>query len=348
MRFSASVTKHTLQFKTPAKTSRNTLQDKTVWLLHLSHITRPHIKGIGECSPLKGLSIDDVEGFEAKLNETASEVNNGTHPEELGLEQWPSIRFGIETTLLDLQNGGQRKIFDTPFFHSQQQIPINGLVWMAGRQNMLQQAQDKIAQGFNCIKFKVGAIDFDEECRMLEELRRQHSAFKIEIRLDANGAFAPDTALEQLKELARFEIHSIEQPIKQNQWDNMQELCAKSRIPVALDEELIGRSPFTEGDKLLTYIRPGYIIIKPGLLGGFKASRQWIALAGKYNIGWWITSALESNIGLNAIAQFTSQYPVNMPQGLGTGSLYENNFAGPLTVKSGFIYYDAAKSWTNL
>lgn len=347
MRLNATVTKHTLQFKTPARTSRNTLQDKTLWLLHLSYAGTT-TKGVGECSPLKGLSVDDVEGFEGKLHEVAELINEGQHPFDLGLEQWPSIRFGVETAMLDLKHDGVRKIFDTPFFTSQQKIPINGLVWMADRQDMLRQAEEKIAAGFACIKFKVGALDFDEECRMLEDLRRKYSSFKVEIRLDANGAFAPDTALEQLKELSRFEIHSIEQPIKTKLWDDMEALCAQSKIPVALDEELIGVSVGNEGTELLKHIKPQYIILKPGLLGGFEASKNWINLADKLNIGWWVTSALESNVGLNAIAQFTSQYPMQIPQGLGTGSLYVNNFDSPLTVQAGYINYNPLKSWTTI
>ncbi len=346
MRLAAVVSKYNLEFKNPAKTSRNTLIQKSLWLVHLYNEKLPTIKGIGEISPLKSLSIDDVEGFEDKLNQTVQLINEGIPPQDLSLEQWPSIKFGIETAILDLANGGKRKIFDTPFYDGQEKLPINGLVWMSDSANMLQQAKEKIAEGFFCIKFKIGALDFDEECRMLEALRQKHNAFGVEIRLDANGAFAPDTALEQLKELSRFEVHSIEQPIKQGQWDAMQEICAKSKIPVALDEELIGVPVGTQGQKLLTATKPAYIILKPGLLGGFEASSQWIDLANKNNIGWWVTSALESNVGLNAIAQFTSQYKVTMPQGLGTGQLYTNNFESSLQIQNGYISYVPTKGWT--
>lgn len=346
MSFKAEIQKHILEFKTPAKTSRNTLNQKPLWLVKLSHAKQPNVFGLGEISPLKGLSVDDVEGFETHLQQTIYHINNGEHPLELGLEQWPSIRFGIETAWLDLQNGGVRKVFDTPFYSGMQQLPINGLVWMNNSADMLRQAQEKVEAGFGCIKFKVGALDFDEECRMLEALRKQFNAFKIEIRLDANGAFAPDTALEQLKELARFEVHSIEQPIKQGQWETMQEVCAKSKIPVALDEELIGIPVGQKGQQLLAAISPQYIILKPGLLGGFDVSRQWIELANKNNIGWWVTSALESNVGLNAIAQFTSLYKITMPQGLGTGQLYTNNFNSPLQMQNGYISYVPTKGWT--
>lgn len=346
MNFSASLTKHTLKFKTPAKTSRNTLQDKPLWLLRLSNITKPEVEGIGEISPLRSLSIDDTDDFEERLNAIVKHINEGEHPRELDTEKLPSIKFGLETALLDLENGGKRKIFDTPFYKGKLKLPINGLVWMADSNNMLQQAQAKIEAGFNCIKFKVGALDFDEECRMLEQLRKKYNAFKVEIRLDANGAFAPDTALEQLKELSRFEVHSIEQPIKQKQWEAMQEVCAQSPIDIALDEELIGINPNTEGLKLLSYIQPKYIILKPGLLGGFETTDTWIKLSRNNNTGWWVTSALESNVGLNAIAQYTSKYAVEIPQGLGTGQLYTNNFESPLYMENGFIGYLPDKNWT--
>jgi o-succinylbenzoate synthase len=346
MSFIASITKHTLKFKIPAKTSRNTLDDKILWLLKLAEANSPTIYGIGEISPLKGLSIDDTEDFEQKLNRVVSQINVGNHPFSLDTEKLPSIKFGLETAMLDLGNGGKRKVFDTPFYKGRQKIPINGLVWMADSGNMLQQAESKINSGFNCIKFKIGALDFDEECRMLEKLRKKYNAFKVEIRLDANGAFAVDEALEKLRELHRFEVHSIEQPIEQKQWDAMQAICAKSAINIALDEELIGVNPSFEGHKLLTTINPQYIILKPGLLGGFITSEEWIKLAAKYNIGWWATSALESNIGLNAIAQFTSKYPVKIHQGLGTGQLFENNFDSPLFMENGFISYAANKSWS--
>ncbi len=346
MKLAAVVSKHNLEFKSPAKTSRNTLTQKPLWLIQLYNEKQPDTKGIGEISPLKSLSIDDVDGFEDKLNQTVQLINDGISPFDLSLEQWPSINFGIETAMLDLKNGGTRKIFDTSFYTKGTKLPINGLVWMSDSAGMLQQAKEKIAEGFTCIKFKIGALDFDEECRMLEALRKKHNAFEVEIRLDANGAFAPDMALEQLKELARFEVHSIEQPIKQGQWDAMQEICAKSKIHVALDEELIGIPVSTQGQKLLTFIKPAYIILKPGLLGGFEASKQWIDLANKNNIGWWVTSALESNVGLNAIAQFTSQYKVTMPQGLGTGQLFTNNFESPLQMQNGYISYVLTKGWT--
>lgn len=346
MSFIASVSTHFLKFKIPAKTSRNTLEDKKVWLLKLSHISNPNSIGIGEISLLKGLSIDDTPDFENQLNHIIDLINQGNHPDDLDAENLPSIKFGLETALLDLDNGGVHKIFDTPLYYGTQKLPINGLVWMADSDNMLQQAETKIQAGFNCIKFKIGALDFDEECRMLESLRRKYTAFKVEIRLDANGAFAVDEALEKLNELKRFEVHSIEQPIKQKQWDAMQAICAQTPIDIALDEELIGVNPNSDGQKMLSFINPQYIILKPGLLGGFKVSENWISLAQKNNIAWWITSALESNVGLNAITQFTSKYPIKIPQGLGTGQLFTNNFESPLHMEKGFISYLSNKSWS--
>ncbi len=345
MSFIASVTAHSLKFKIPAKTSRSTLKNKKVWLLKLSKINNANSIGIGEISPLKGLSIDDTYNFENQLNAIVELINQGKHPTDLDTENLPSIKFGIETAWLDLENGGGHKIFDTPFYKGKQKLPINGLVWMADSENMLQQAETKIQAGFSCIKFKIGALDFDEECRMLEKLRKKYSAFKVEIRVDANGAFLADEALEKLNDLKRFEIHSIEQPIKQKQWDIMQAICAQTPIDIALDEELIGIAT-THAQKLLAHIKPQYIILKPSLLGGFKATEHWISLAQKNNIGWWITSALESNVGLNAITQFASKYAIKMPQGLGTGQLFTNNFDSPLYMKNGFIGYLPNKSWS--
>lgn len=347
MSYIASVSKHPLKFKVPAKTSRNTLADKIVWIIKLSKADNISVFGAGEISPLKGLSVDDTPRFEDHLLQTINAINNGVHPKEIDTEKSPSIQFGLETALLDLENGGKYHIFNTPFFKGKQKLPINGLVWMADSENMLQQAETKIEAGFSCIKFKIGALDFDEECRMLEKLRKKYSAFKVEIRLDANGAFAADEALEKLNELKRFEVHSIEQPIKQKQWEAMQAICAQTPIDIALDEELVGVNPSSEGQKMLTYIKPQYIIIKPGLLGGFNISEYWISLAQKNNIGWWITSALESNVGLNAITQFTSKYNIKMPQGLGTGQLFANNFDSPLYMENGFISYLQNKSWSS-
>lgn len=341
----ADIEKHLLEFKKPAVTSRGSYAEKEVWLLKLSSPENPNVIGVGECSPFVDLSIDAVPHYEVKLREVCGMLNQGFSPDALELHDYPSIQFGLETALHDLKHGGKHIIYLSDFVNSQKPIPINGLIWMDSKEEMLKQVETKIAEGYTCVKMKIGALDFDEECRMLESIRKHYSAFKIELRVDANGAFKPDTALEQLKELSRFELHSIEQPIKQNQWDSMQELCAKTPLPIALDEELIGVDVLEDGDKLLSYIKPQYIILKPSLIGGFKVGQAWIDKANKHNIGWWITSALESNIGLNAIAQWTATLNSPMPQGLGTGKLFKNNFTSPLDINQGHLFYRKDLGW---
>lgn len=338
----ATFTKHILEFYTPAKTSRNTLSTKTVYLLAISD--RQGRTGIGECTTISKLSKDDCdEGFyEGKLREVTLALEEGHMPD---LEDWPSIRFGLETALLDLQHGGRAMIFDTDFYKGTLSIPINGLVWMNDTKSMLEEAQKKVDMGFDCIKFKVGALDFDEECRMLESFRKYYPAGKCALRLDANGAFKPDEALAQLKDLSRFEVHSIEQPVKAGQWDVLEKLCAESKIPVALDEELIPLDPFSNGYELLAQTWPAYLVLKPSLLGGFTACDEWIRLAERAGVNWWITSALESNIGLNAIAQYTSRFDVKIPQGLGTGLLYKNNFGSPLEIEGARLKFNPKKAW---
>lgn len=336
----ASYSRHVLEFAKPARTSRGEMQAHTVYYVRLQQGQRT---GLGEAAPLPGLSIDAVNDLEEKLALFCTQVNEGMHPLDADLDRFPSIRFAFESALKTLQHDDAHLLFDTDFVKGKG-IPINGLVWMDTPAAMLEQAAQKMEAGFSCIKFKVGALDFDEECRMLERFRKQYSAFRAEIRLDANGAFKTAEALEQLKELSRFDIHSIEQPIKAGQHGHMQELCARSKIAIALDEELIG-VPVSESQTLLATIRPQYLILKPTLLGGFAYSEAWIRSAESMDIGWWATSALESNIGLNAIAQWTSAMKTRIPQGLGTGSLYTNNIASPLVVKNGMLWYDVHKSW---
>lgn len=338
----ASIFPYDLEFIKPAKTSRNTLTHKKLWILELRQGER---KAYGEISPFVKLSLDDVPGFEDKLTEIIRMLNEGVHPKELELQSWPSIRFGVETAFKGLAYPEPFKIFDSKFYSGELQIPINGLIWMASKEDMFSQIETKIAQGFRCIKLKVGAIDFDEECRLLEAVRKKYSAFKVELRVDANGAFPAADALEMLNDLHRFELHSIEQPIKAGQYDDMQRLCREARLDIALDEELLGLDPLAEGDKMLNYIRPKYIILKPGLLGGFTISDEWINNAEALSIGWWITSALESNIGLNAIAQYTSMKEIAIPQGLGTGQLYKNNIPSPLEINQGYLINGNLTNW---
>ena len=337
--YSYRIQKHELVFKKPAKTSRNVFKNRTIYLIHLTDL-KTGKTGIGEAAPLHLLSIDDVPNYEQILTEKLDEFCKIENVDELELFYYPSIKFGIEAAILGTKAGDKGELYNTPFTRGEASIPVNGLVWMNDAEAMLNEALEKIEGGFNVIKFKVGALDFDEECRMIEKIRSKYSAFKLTIRLDANGAFLADEAALQLKELSRFEIHSIEQPIKAKQWDAMQQLCSESKIDIALDEELIGVKIGQDGEKMLQYLKPQYIILKPNLIGGLKNADHWITLANKNNIAWWATSALESNVGLNAIAQWVSQYPTKLHQGLGTGSLFENNFETKLSLKKGQMKFN--------
>lgn len=341
--YSAGYHKHELQFIKPARTSRGEMQTHTTWYISLTHRATGK-KTTGEAAPLVGLSIDDRPDFEQQLSQYCTWISEDSDLRELDFSAFPSIGFAVECALLQQQHKQDHVLFDTDFIRGKG-IPINGLVWMDNATNMLQQAGEKIDAGFTCVKFKVGALDFDEECRMIEAVRKRYTPFQLEIRLDANGAFKNDEALEQLQELARFGIHSIEQPVKAGQWDQMQEVCAKSPIPVVLDEELIGVNVEQQGNAMLKHIRPAYIILKPTLVGGLAKSDQWIGITKQLTIGWWATSALESNIGLNAISQWVSGYPLILPQGLGTGSLYSNNVVSPLYIEAGKIYYSRTAVW---
>ena len=326
-----------LVFNKPAKTSRNIFETRKIFIIYLFDLDTGR-KGIGEAAPLSLLSIDDIPNYEEVLRQKLQKFCFNQDFNELELEHYPSIRFGIETAYLDLLSENEI-LFDTLFTKGQSVIPINGLVWMNDTETMFQEALDKIDAGFKVIKLKVGAQDFDDECRMIEKIRSHYSAFKIALRLDANGAFKPDEAAEQLKELKRFEIHSIEQPIAKDNWDEMEELCHERIIDIALDEELIGVSVEKYGYQLLNHLKPQYIILKPNLLGGLSKSDEWIKLANTLSINWWATSALEGNIGLNAIAQWVSQYETKLHQGLGTGSLFKNNLASRLQLENGFMSF---------
>lgn len=350
-----TITPHLLQFKFDARTSRGAMTTHQVYFLTLSESADPGTKGVGECAPLPGLSVDAIPGLEQKLAEVMVWLNNGdTTPAELknylsteALRDWPSLRFGLETALLDLQNGGRKKIYDNAFRRGEQGIPINGLIWMGDKSFMQEQIRKKLSEGYTCLKLKIGSLDFATELEILKQIRYLASANELTIRVDANGAFSTADALRKLERLSRYDLHSIEQPIRQGQQEQMQQLCANTPIPIALDEELIGIQDAALQTELLDFIRPQYIILKPTLVGGLGASATWISLAEKRQIGWWMTSALESNIGLNAISQFTANYPVTLPQGLGTGQLYHNNIASPLQIKTGSLWY-TDKEWAGL
>ena len=338
----ASYKKYTLNFKRPSGTSRGVLTTKETWFLILEEENN---FGIGECGILRTLSIDDRPDYEEKLKWTCQNIHLPKDELLAELVEFPSIQFGVEMALLSLQSQDPFQLFPSAFTNGEKGIPINGLIWMGEETFMHEQIQQKLEQGFSCIKLKIGAIDFDKEIALLQSIRKKYSASEIELRVDANGAFKPHEALQKLQRLSELDLHSIEQPIKQGQFSEMAKLCAKTPLPIALDEELIGVFSVTKKEELLQTIQPQYIILKPSLIGGFKGTQEWIDLAEKQNIGWWITSALESNIGLNAISQFTFMQDSNMPQGLGTGSLYTNNIKSPLVVKGEYITYAPKKTW---
>lgn len=338
----ADFRKYTLKFKRPSGTSRGILHEKDTYFLTVSEEGK---KGIGECGLLRGLSVDDLPDYEEKLQWACKNIHLGEKALLQELTAYPSIRFGVEQAFLSLRSENPFVLFPSRFVAEEVPIEINGLIWMGDEAFMLEQVRQKIESGFNCIKMKIGAIDFATELAILESIRRKFSKDAIELRVDANGAFSPEEAMDKLQELSRFNIHSIEQPIKPGQWSAMKALCRRTPIAIALDEELIGIDNVAEKADLLQTIQPQYIILKPSLVGGFASSLDWIRLAEKQGIGWWITSALESNIGLNAIAQWTFTLGSKMPQGLGTGGLYTNNFESPLQVENGKLFYRKDLSW---
>jgi o-succinylbenzoate synthase len=317
------------------------MQTHTVYYIRITHQNK---YAWGEAAPLPGLSIDPIEQIETHLTQCCTLINDGFPAEDIDHSRFPAVAFAFETALLALKNEKPFHLFDTAYSNGQKGIDINGLIWMDSKEKMLESAFKKISDGYSCLKFKIGALDFDEECRMLEQVRKHTNAFKLEIRLDANGAFTHDNAFEKLSDLKRFEIHSIEQPIKPRQYDLMAEICAKSPIHIALDEELIGVE-LDQTETILKKINPRYIILKPTLLGGLKVADKWIHKAQQHAVGWWATSALESNIGLNAIAQWCSTYELAIPQGLGTGMLYENNIPSPLRIIDNKLYYKQNEFW---
>jgi len=334
-----------LDFKRPSGTSRGILTKKEAWFVYVWDDKNPTVKGIGECSIIRGLSPDDRDNYQDKIQETCDNINQIESFLYDELVEWPSIYFGFEMALTDLANGGKRLLFHSDFTEDEAKIPINGLVWMGDKAYMQEQVQEKIDTGFNCIKLKIGAINFQEELEILKSIREKFNSDQIEIRVDANGAFHPDEAMEKLKALSEFNIHSIEQPIKAGNWEAMAMLCKETPLPIALDEELIGIYHIEEKINLIKQIKPQYIILKPSLVGGFKGSQEWIDIAEKEGIPWWMTSALESNIGLNAIAQWAYTLNNPMPQGLGTGQLFTNNIESPLEVTEGHLIYNQSKNW---
>lgn len=338
----ATYKKYILKFKRPSGTSRGVMTEKETWFLFLENNGKT---GIGECGILRTLSIDDRPDYEDKLKWVCDNIHLGKEQLWEELIEFPSIQFGVEMAFLSLESETPFELFPSAFVAGKDDMPINGLVWMGDQNFMKQQIEEKLVQGFNCIKLKIGAIDFDKELELLAAIRKNFDAETIEIRVDANGAFTPEEALEKLNQLAYFQLHSIEQPIKANQIEAMHSLCSATPFPIALDEELIGVFGKDNKEALLKAIQPQYIILKPSLVGGFKGTLEWITIAEQLSIGWWITSALESNVGLNAITQFTYTLGSKMPQGLGTGGLYTNNFDCPLYIGNGKIKYNPLVNW---
>lgn len=338
----AKVQKYNLEFKRPGGTSRGVLTEKETWFLKLEENGKT---GYGECGILRGLSADDYPNYEEKLQWLCQNINRDKNDLLQALKEFPSIQFGLEIALQSLKSENPFELFPSDFTKGKKHIKINGLIWMGDKAFMKEQIDEKLAAGFSCIKLKIGAIDFEKELDLLQFIRQEYPAEQVELRVDANGGFSPKDALEKLNRLSQLDLHSIEQPIKQGQFEEMEKLCAITPLPIALDEELIGVFEKEEKRVLLEKIKPQYIILKPSLVGGYKGSQEWISLAEENNIGWWITSALESNIGLNAIAQWTATKNTSMPQGLGTGSLYTNNVHSPLYVKGEKLGYNSEIEW---
>ncbi len=337
-----SYQRYDLNFKKPSGTSRGILTQKETWLLKLEKGDK---MGIGECGLLRSLSFDDRPDYETKLKWVAENIHLGLDVLWQQLLEFPSIQFGLEQAFKSLESENPMILFPSDFTSGKAAISINGLIWMEEEMGMKNQIDEKLKEGFTCVKLKIGAIDFESELHLLKYIRTQFTPEEIELRVDANGGFDYSNALYNLGKLAELQLHSIEQPIKARQYDSMAALCKSTPLPIALDEELIGVVKPSDKENLLDKIQPQYIILKPSLVGGFRGCLEWIALAEARGIGWWITSALESNIGLNAIAQWTFTLHNTMPQGLGTGGLYTNNFEAPLVVEKGQLRYDPILKW---
>lgn len=340
MKYKFNIEERTFHFKQPAGTSRGVYIERKSWLVYATCNEFPGRVGVGECAPLPDLSCDVGDGYLRTLRSVCDVTEMlGAIPYDM-LRPYPSMLFGLETALLHLQNG-TFSFFDTPFARGEEGIPINGLVWMGNFEEMLHRLENKIRQGFKCVKLKIGAIDFKHEVELVQTIRNTFSSSEIQLRVDANGGFSPDNVMQRLDVLANYDIHSIEQPIRQKQWVEMQKVCLESPIPVALDEELIGVNMPEMKIDLLESIRPQYIVLKPSLHGGMSGTREWVELARERGIGSWITSALESNIGLNAVAQLTADIygpGISFPQGLGTGQLFTDNIDVPIAIKDDMIW----------
>lgn len=336
-----------LNFKFPAGTSRSVLKTRDVYFLVLEN--EAGTQGWGEVAPLEGLSEELVqmgEDFKFFMDAFGKQPVSPSVIKEIN--SYPSGRFGLESAYLDLQNQGRRIWFPGKFVSGEKRIPINGLIWMGSRSEMFDRVKEKLQLGYHCLKLKIGGIDFDEEIELISYIRSQFDEEILEIRLDANGSFKPANAVERLKRLSEYSIHSIEQPIPSGNWERMAGLCGLNIIPIALDEELIGLHSQEWKKRLIDTVRPQYLIFKPSLIGGIAETEEYISICKKNRIGWWITSALESNVGLNVLGQFSEKLQVTRPQGLGTGKLFTNNIASPFVEKKGEVFCIPSRGWGNL
>ncbi|MFZ1692241.1 MAG: o-succinylbenzoate synthase [Flavobacteriales bacterium] len=335
----------TLQPRFELGTSKGPINARTVWYLIAWNEEQPQLKGIGEAALFPGHSKEFPADVKLKLTELCERTDNWAERAMTDLVDVPSVRFAVEQCLRDLEVGGTKTLFPSDFTLGKQGIPINGLVWMGDKSTMKQRIREQIESGCTTVKMKIGAIGIDDELALLHAVRKEYSAADITLRVDANGALSAQQAPEVLKRLAELQVHSIEQPVAPGLYEVMEELCATTPIPIALDEDLIGLNTHDAKADLLDHVKPQHIVIKPSLVGGWNATREWIEMAKARRIGWWITSALESSIGLNAIAQFTATLNVDTAQGLGTGKVYANNIPSPLLAERGFLHYRPEEEW---
>lgn len=331
------------RFAVPARTSRGAYNTRTVWYIVATDPELPGVAGIGEAAPLPDLSLDSMPDFGDRVADVCRRLNAG---EKVDLKGLPAVTFALETALLDFENGGKHLLFDSPFARGEAGVRINGLVWIDTPEKMTEAALAKAEAGFDCIKIKIGANNFEQEMMMLDKLRMAFGPDRVELRLDANGAWhSAEEAMVKLNRLAQFDIHSLEQPCPAGMWNDTAYVCENSPIPIALDEELIRVTERSERLKMLTYLHPRYIILKPSLCGGLSGATVWMELADGLGIGYWNTSALETNVGLNAIAQWTAALDPDMPQGLGTGRLFVDNIESPLCISGQELHYQPSASW---
>ena len=339
----ASYTGYPLHFTHPSGTSRGVLTEKPCWFIRLRR--EDGVTGTGEVSFIPGLSVEDPGEIGVRLDHICKSVTSGSMDPNQTLPGLPGIQFALECAMLDLDGGGEQLLYPSDFTEGMKGIQINGLIWMGDPGHMRMQIRHKLDLGFRVLKMKVGALEMEKELEVLSWIRSQFGNDQLEIRLDANGAWTPEDALGKMERYAEYGIHSVEQPIATGQWEAMGRICREAPVPVALDEELIGLDVDKDSAAMLGMISPRYLILKPGLLGGFRNAERWVELAEETGVGWWVTSALESLVGLSAIAQWTYQRKVTIPQGLGTGTIYRNNIPSPLQVEGDSLWYRKERRW---